>query len=318
MERPLSAIESSLALAPERRARLKRRAALASVFTAAGLLVVKVVAAALTGSLAVLSEAANSGLDVVSSSIAAVLIKLSDEPADAEHPYGHGKLESLSGLIQSAIILVTAGSILTLATRRFLSGTLPSQPDAGMVVMLLSMAVSLGISRYLEQQARRTSSPALAADAVHFRMDLLTGLAALLALAGVRLTGHTWPDALGALIIVMYIVFQVWGVARRAVMDLIDTALPQQFQAEVDSIISQFVQDHHPDTQEWHRVRTRRAGSQIMMDLHLLMQPDLPVSQAHALSDRLVAQLKARFPGAHVLIHLEPADHHHGASGRPG
>ena len=284
----------------------KITAARASIAVAVGLALLKLVAGVLTGSLAVLSSAVDSLLDILMSGINFAAISHAEQPADEKHPYGHGKFETLATLFQSIIIAVSGGWIIFEATRRLLQGSLVAQPSGGVAVMTISLAASWLISRYLKRVARQTDSSALAADALHFSMDVYTNLALLVGLVILAWTGLPWIDPVMSLLVAVYILVEAIRLLRRGLGDVLDEQLPGEIQAQLEEAI----QEHKHELFGYHNLRTRRAGSQKLIDFHLTVCKHLSVEEAHRITDHLERKIADHIPGSDVTIHIEPCRRH--------
>jgi cation diffusion facilitator family transporter len=282
----------------------KLKAARWSLATAGGLALLKLVTALATGSLAVLSSAADSLLDILVSGVNYLALRQADRPADESHPFGHGKYETLATLIQSGVIALSGGAIIFESVRRLLHGSELRRLQGGILVLLASAAVSWWIGRYLLRIARRTDSSALRADALHFSMDVWTNLALVAGLAVMSLTGAGWLDPVLSLLVAAYIIFEAFRLVRHGLRDVLDEELPDTVRQEVERLIDA----HRGELLDWHRLRTRRAGSQKMMDLHLTVCKHLTVEQAHTIADHIEKRIEEEIPGADVTIHVEPCD----------
>jgi len=287
----------------------KQRAAAVSVWSNLSLTGIKLAAAVVTLSVSILSEALHSGLDLVAAMMAFLAIRKAREPADADHQFGHGKFESMSGLAESLLILVAVVLILWASMRRLISGeTELVQAELGLAVMAVSAVVNVFVSRMLFRVARETDSIALEADAWHLRTDVWTsagvfvGLAAITVATRLGLTEAHHLDPVIAIAVGMAIARAALQITRRSWNQLVDRALPA---SEVERI-ENLLRDHYPQFVEYHALRTRQAGSHRYVDLHLVVAGDLPVEEAHALCDHLESDVRRLVPGAEVMIHVEP------------
>ncbi|ORJ63435.1 cation-efflux pump [Geothermobacter hydrogeniphilus] len=287
--------------------RLKIRAARISVSTAAGLAAIKLVAGVLTGSLAVLASAVDSLLDILMSGVNYFAIKHAEQPADESHPFGHGKFETAATLIQSTIIALTGAWICFEAVRRLTGEIELARIEGGMIVLLFSVAVSSAISRYLRRTARLTDSSALQADSLHFSMDVYTNLALLLGLILINILKAPWLDPILSMLVGAYIIFEAIKLLRHGMRDMLDEELPESVRAE----ITRLIESHPDDLIDYHNLRTRRAGSQKIMDFHLTVCRHLTIEQAHDIADALEKRIEDSLPGADVTIHMEPCGSDH-------
>ncbi|MFA5515381.1 MAG: cation diffusion facilitator family transporter [Desulfuromonadales bacterium] len=280
----------------------KIKAARLSLATAAALMLIKLVTGVATGSLAVISSAIDSLLDILMSGINLLAIRQAEQPADSDHPFGHGKYETLATLFQSLVIAASGSWIIYESAHRLTRGAEVARLGSGIGVLALSAAVSWWIGRYLRRAADRTDSSALRADALHFSMDLYTNLALMAGLAIIAFTGATWLDPALSLLVALYIIFEALRLVRHGLRDVLDEQLPEAVREEVSSLI----EAHKGELLDYHNLRTRRAGSQKIMDFHLTVCKHLSVAEAHAIADHLEKRIEQEIRGADVTIHIEP------------
>jgi cation diffusion facilitator family transporter len=281
----------------------KRGAAGLSIASNAFLIALKLAAGAITGSIAILTEAVHSLIDLVASVVAYVSVRKADEPADAEHPYGHEKVESLAATIEGMLILLGAGIIVYEATHRLVVGSQVERLGVGVAVMGFSVFANLGVSTVLSRQAKAHESPALEGDAAHLRTDALTSLGVLVGLAAVQITGNVAFDSITALVVAVAIVWAGIRIIRRSSGVLIDEALPS---AEMDRIEAAIATARTPEVAGYHKLRARRAGSRRHIDLHVQYRSGTSLELAHELAHRMRDSIEAEIPNCEVLIHVEP------------
>ena len=279
-------------------------AARLSVVSNTLLIILKVVAGAITGSIAIITEAVHSSIDLLASIVAYLSLRKADEPADAEHQYGHAKAENLAAAIEGMLILVGAGVIVFESSRRLASGSEIDHIGFGIAVIALSASVNLAISTYLYRQARAHDSPALEGDAAHLRADAATSLAVLLGLVLIEVTGFEQVDSIVALMVGAAIVYTGVRILTRSSRVLMDEALPRE---ELD-LVRKLIADYPgPELEGFHKLRGRRAGSRRHIDLHLQFTSGTSLERAHDIAHDLQAQVRARMPGAELLVHIEPS-----------
>jgi len=284
-------------------AKLKIGAARLSILTACGLAVVKLVAGVMTGSLAVLASAADSLLDILMSAVNFLAIRHAEQPADENHSYGHGKFETAATLVQSGIISLTGAGILFESVRRLVRGNVDlARIEGGMIVLLFSVAVSVAISRHLRQVGRKTESSALQADALHFSMDVYTNLTLVVGLILINQFDAPWLAPLLSGLVGCYILYEAVKLVRHGLRDMLDEELPVAVRNEVE----QLIESHHGELFDYHNLRTRRAGSQKLMDFHLTVCRNMTVEAAHEIADELEKKIETAINGADVTIHIEP------------
>jgi cation diffusion facilitator family transporter len=283
--------------------RTKSGAAGLSIASNALLIALKLAAGAITGSIAILTEAVHSLIDLVASVVAFVSVRKADEPADAEHPYGHEKVESLAATIEGMLILVGAGIIVYEATHRLVVGSSVETLGVGIAVMGFSTLANLAVSSVLSRQAKAHESQALEGDAAHLRTDALTSAGVVFGLLLVQLTGNAAFDSITALVVAVAIVWAGIRIIRRSSGVLIDEALPD---VEMDRIEAAIASARSDEVAGYHKLRARRAGSRRHIDLHVQYRSGTSLELAHELAHRMRDSIEAEIPNCEVLIHVEP------------
>ena len=283
--------------------RSKSGAAGLSIASNSVLIAIKLAAGAITGSIAILTEAVHSLIDLVASVVAFVSVRKADEPADADHPYGHEKVESLAATIEGMLILVGAGIIVYEATHRLVDGAQVETLWVGIAVMGVSVLANLFVSTILSRQAKAHDSPALEGDAAHLRTDALTSAGVLVGLALVEITGVVAFDSITALIVAAAIVAAGIRIIRRSSGVLVDEALPD---AEMDRNEAAIAPARTSEVAGYHKLRARRAGSHRYIDLHVQYRSGTSLERAHELAHQMRAEIEADISHAEVLIHVEP------------
>jgi cation diffusion facilitator family transporter len=284
---------------------LKQRTAKLSIISNSGLILLKVIAGTVTGSVAILTEAVHSSIDLVASIVAFFSVRKAGEPADESHRYGHEKIENLSAAIEGILILVGSAAIAFAAIRRLLGHGEVKTVGFGIVIVALSIVVNVVVSAVIARNARRTESPALAGDAAHLRTDALTSAGVLLALVLVKLTGAQWIDPVVALIVAGAILVTGVRLLARSSRVLVDEALPPDEVTAIRTAIEAF--GAH-GVVGYHELRTRQAGSRRYVDLHVQFRAGTSLESAHRTAHELQDVIAGRLNGADVLIHLEPED----------
>ena len=289
---------------PARRGNRAVAAARLSVLSNSLLMALKLGTGLLMGSVSVISEAIHSGMDLIAAGIALFSVRRSAEPADERHQFGHGKVENVSGTVEALLIFVAAIWIAVEAGRRIVHGSRVESIGVGMIIMGFGSLLNFLISRYLFRVAREVDSVALKADAMHLSTDVWTSVGVLAGLGLMWVSGQHVLDPLAAIVVAGLITHAAWELSREAFLPLLDTSLPKEEQI----LITEIIDRHRADFVEFHRVRSRRAGPQRHVDLHLVVHGDHTVQEAHALCDSIEKEIQARFPRADVLIHVEPTD----------
>lgn len=282
--------------------RRKRRAALLSIVSNSTLVLCKLVVGLLCHSVAVLSEAVHSASDLLASVIAYASVRMSDLPPDEDHPYGHGKIESISGLAEALLIVAAALYIIYEAAQKLLRPALASEPlYLGMAVMALSVVVNFFVCRHLRQVARETDSLALLADAEHLNVDVLTAAGVLVGLALAQCTGKAWMDPVTALVVAVFVLRGAWNLSVEALQPLLDARLPEGEEHLVRDLL-----DQDERVLGYHKLRTRKSGSQRHVDVHVQLDDHTSLLQAHQVTEELEDAFRQALPGAMVTIHIEP------------
>jgi cation diffusion facilitator family transporter len=283
----------------------KPAAAAVSIASNATLIALKLAAAAITGSVAILSEAIHSLVDLAASVIAFVSVRRADEPADVEHPYGHEKLESLAASIEGMLILVGAGLIIYESVHRLATGASVEKLGIGIAVIAFSTVTNLGVSRFLSRQAQRQSSPALAADAAHLSTDALSSIGVLLGLVLVAITGADAIDSAVAIAVAAVIVVAGLRILRQSAAALVDEAPPPEVMDQIEAAIARARADV-PEIVGYHKLRARTTGRRRYIDLHVQFRSGTTLERAHELAHELRDAIESDLGNAEVLIHVEP------------
>jgi cation diffusion facilitator family transporter len=282
----------------------KTRAAALSIVSNSILIALKLTAGVITGSIAIITEAVHSSVDLLASIVAFLSVRKAGEPADEDHPYGHDKIENLAAAIEGMLILVGAGIIVFESVRRLADPPEVESLGIGIGVIAFSMVANVAVSTYLYRQADATDSPALAGDAAHLRTDALTSAGVLVGLVLVEATGIDFLDPVTALVVAVAIVGAGLRILTRSSRVLVDEVLPPDELAAIRGVL----EGHgNEEIAGYHKLRARRAGSRRYVDLHVQFREGTTLARAHELSHELQAQIGARLRGADVLIHLEPA-----------
>ncbi len=290
--------------------RTKTGAAMLSVASNSILIALKIIAGAITGSIAIITEAVHSSIDLLASVVAFVSVRKADEPADREHPYGHEKLENLAAAIEGMLILLGAGIIIYEATRRLVSEVEVESLGIGIAVIAFSAVANVGVSTFLSRRARALGSPALEGDAAHLRADALTSLGVLAGLVLVELTDEPAFDAIAALLVAAAIVVAGLRIVTRSGRVLVDESPPAN---ELDLIETAIAAERSGATEiaGYHKLRARRAGARRYIDLHLQFRSGTTLERAHSLAHRVRSRIESELPHSEVLIHVEPEQSFH-------
>lgn len=283
--------------------RQNRRAAGLSLALNGLLTALKFVVALLTGSVSLLSEAFHSGTDVLGSLMALLAIRAAANPPDEEHPYGHGKIESLAAFGESLALLGVVGVILAQSIGNLLKGSHPERLDLGMLAAGVSAVGSLGVGNYLLAVARKTDSIALRSNGRHLLLDCFANLSVLSAFALQKYLGFDHADSLLGILIGAWLGIGAWRTVREAFEQLIDHRVADE---EIQKI-REILQDT-PGLISYHRLRTRHSGNVHYIDLHAVVPREWSVVQAHELADRLEKRIAAALAPAQAVVHIDPYD----------
>lgn len=287
---------------PLDRAGLLKLASGASVVTAGFLIVAKLAAYAVTGSVSLLASLVDSVMDSFASMINLFAIRYSLQPPDAQHRFGHGKAEPLAGLAQAAFIAGSAIFLVFHAIDRLRFRYELEQVGIGVAVMAVAIVLTLillAIQRYV---IRRTGSTAIRADSLHYLTDLLTNLSVLLALY-LSTLGWTWADPVFAIGVAVYIFYSAFQIGHEAFQQLMDRQLPDEILEQIRAVAKR-----HPEVTGTHELRTRQAGHTRFVQLHLELDEGMSLKRAHAIADQVEAEIMSFLPDAEVIIHQDPVD----------
>lgn len=283
-------------------ARLMRRATYASLTVAAILILAKTIAWSITGSVSVLSSLLDSLLDAVASAVNLFAVHHALTPADREHRFGHGKAEPLAGLAQAAFITGSALLLLMQAVQRLRAPPPVTHGEVGIAVMVLSIVLTLGLVTYQRHVVRSTGSVAISADRLHYAGDLLMNGSVIAALILSSYFGLLLADPIFGIGVALYILVSAIKIGRSSLDLLMDRELPDDQRARIREIVLR-----HPAVKSMHDLRTRSAGLDMFIQLHIEMDPDMSLRRAHEISDAVEGDIRSAFPNAEVIIHQDPA-----------
>jgi len=279
----------------------KIKVARLSVFSNTTLIIMKIIAGLLSGSVSILSEAIHSLMDLLASVVAFFSVKISGTPADENHPYGHGKFENISGVVEALLIFIAAFWIIYEAVQRIVNPNEVEQIGLGFAVMLVSAIINIFVSRKLYRVARETDSVALEADALHLKTDVYTSFGVATGLALMWISGIKLIDPIIAIFVALLILRESFELFSRAYAPLLDRALPLSEVEQISAIIRQ----NCKKDMTFHNLRSRKAGDFRYIDFHLNLDPNLTVGEAHAICDRIEEEIKNKFEKTEITIHVE-------------
>ena len=279
-----------------------RRAAKASVSISLFLVTIKTYAYFASHSVAMLASMADSALDLFTAGLNLFAIHEALAPADKEHRFGHGKAEPLAGLAQGAFITASAMFLVLQAVQRLLNPQPIAHGLEALLVMLISIAMAIGLILYERSVIKRTGSLAVSADQTHYLGDLVTNIGVVIAILLATVLGWQSADPIIALLVAAVLVGSAWLVFRKCLDQLMDHELPDADRAKIIAIVRS-----HPQVKNLHDLKTRAAGLYTFIQCHIELDPDMPLAEAHAVSDEVEHELCAAFEKAEVIIHQDPA-----------
>lgn len=282
--------------------RLMRLATYASVATASTLIVAKLAAWAVTGSVAILSTLIDSALDAAASLVNLWAVRHALTPADHDHRFGHGKAEPLAGLGQAAFILGSGVLLMVEAVKRLFQPEAVEQGLVGIAVMAFSIVMTLALVGFQKHVLSRARSVAIAADQLHYSGDVLINGSVIVSLSAGMLLGWTFLDPIFAIAIALFLLWNAWGIATGSMDMLMDRELAEEDRARIVAIARS-----HPEVIDLHDLRTRLSGQVGFIQMHLELDPQLPLVRAHAIADQVERAIEQAFPNFEVIIHQDPA-----------
>lgn len=291
--------------------RRKERVALLSVISNTSLAGMKLAVGLMIGSVSIISEAMHSGSDLLAAIIAFFSVKTSIKPADLGHPFGHGKIENISGTIEAVLIVFAAAWIIFEAIRELMHPEPIETVSWGVGVMLVSTVVNIVVSKMLFKVGKETDSVALQADAWHLRTDVYTSVGVMVSLAVIWI-GHAlfpglnfdWLDPAAAIGVALVIVRAAYKLTVESARDLIDVRLPE----EEEAWIRELIKEHQHAIHGFHEFRTRKGGHFRYVEFHIKVDPQMSVDASHRITEEISASIEKRFPDTSVTIHTEPCN----------
>jgi len=282
----------------------KVKVAMLSIISNTSLILAKVVAGILSGSVSIISEAIHSSMDLLASIIAFISVKISGKPADKEHPYGHGKVENFSGLIEGLLIFIAAYLIIQEAIKKILNPTKIEETWIAVGVMFFSAIVNTIVAGRIYKVAKEEDSIALEADALHLKTDVYTSLGVGLGLSLIAITGINLLDPIVAIAVACLIIKESWALCREAFSPLLDASLPAEDEERITVVMGRY----NNEILDYHMLRTRKAGNIKYIDFHMTVPEELTVKQSHDLSERIEMDLENVLRNTNVNIHIEPGE----------
>jgi cation diffusion facilitator family transporter len=267
------------------------------------LILMKIVAGILSGSVSIISEAIHSGMDLAASLVAFFSVRQSSKPADKEHPFGHGKIENISGIIEGLLIFAAAAMIIMKAYNKIFEASAEiAETEVAMAVMGASALVNFLVSRKLYKVAKEEDSMALEADALHLKTDVYTSLGVGVGILVIKLTGLAILDSIVAILVALLIIKEAGELCKNAVDFLLDIRLSDSEEAEIIKII----EEHSDRFIEYHKLKTRKSGNVKHIDFHIVVDPELSVKVTHDIIGGIKKDMHERIGNTRVNIHVDP------------
>ncbi|KZL93479.1 cation diffusion facilitator family transporter [Clostridium magnum] len=276
-----------------------------SVLSNTILIIIKLIVGIFTGSVSIISEAIHSTMDLVAAIIAFFSVRISDKPADAHHPYGHGKIENISGVIEALLIFSASVWIIVEALKKIINPEHIESLGIGFIVMFVSAGINFIVSKKLYKVAKEEDSIALEADALHLKADVYTSLGVGFGLLLIWITKLNFLDPIVAILVAIFILKEAYYLLKTAFNPLLDVSLSE----EEISIITNAISKHSSVYCDFHDLKTRKSGSTKYIDLHLVFPEDMSIKSAHDICDIIEDELESLLKNTDVMIHLESCTH---------
>lgn len=276
--------------------------ALLSIISNTILIIFKVIAGILSGSVSIISEAIHSAMDLVASLVAFFSVKQSGKPADKEHPYGHGKIENISAIIEGLLIFVAAGLIINEAYKKLYEPGEIEQAFVAIAVMFAAASINYIVSRKLYKVAKEEDSMALEADALHLKTDVYTSIGVGAGIILIKLTGFAVMDSIVAIIVACLIIKEAFELTRNATDYLLDSKVSDEQEKEIIEI----VELHKDEFIDYHKLKTRKSGNKLHIDFHITVEPNLTVKETHEIIGGIKKDMNDKFKNTRVNIHVDP------------
>lgn len=281
----------------------KVKVAFLSIMSNSLLIVLKLVAGILSGSVSIISEAIHSSVDLIASIVAFFSVRMSSKPADDLHPYGHGKIENISGIIEGVLILLASIMIIFEAVRKIFHPEGITNDSLAIIVMFISALVNFFVSKVLYKVGKEEDSMALQADALHLKTDVLTSLGVGIGIILIKITGINILDSVVAIIVALMIIRE----AIELIKDGFDELLDRRLNDEEETAIKEVIDNHHNLFLDYHKLKTRKTGSMKHVDFHITLNENLSVKEAHDIMGNLKKAMNERFKNIRVTIHIDPS-----------
>lgn len=280
----------------------KVKIALLSIISNTILIIFKLIAGTLSGSVSIISEAIHSGMDLVASLVAFLSVRESSKPADRKHPYGHGKIENISGMVEGLLIFIAAGMIIIEAIKKIFEPVAIEQATIAIAVMIVSALINFAVSRKLYKVSQEEESMALEADALHLKTDVYTSLGVGIGIFLIKVTGLLILDSVVAMLVALLIIKEAWELSKNAFDYLLDAKLSDEEEAEIEKVI----REHREQFVDYHKLKTRKSGNMKHIDFHITVDPKLTVEETHNIVGNLKKDMNEKFKNTKINIHIDP------------
>ena len=278
------------------------RYALLSIISNTALIGMKITAGIMSGSVSIISEAIHSAMDLGASLVAFFSLREASKPPDKEHPYGHGKVENISGVVEGSLIFVAAGMIINEAFKKLFEPVEIEEAFVAIAVMFAAAFINFLVSRTLYKVAKEEDSMALEADALHLKTDVYTSLGVGVGIVMIKLTGIMILDPIVAILVALLIIKEAWELTSSGLNFLMDARLSEQEEEDIMGII----ESHRDKFIDYHKLKTRKSGNKKHIDFHLTMNPDLTVKETHEVIGIMKKEMGEKFKNCRVSIHIDP------------
>jgi len=284
----------------------KTKVALLSICSNTVLIILKIMAGLLSGSVSIISEAIHSSMDLVASLVAFTAVRKSSKPADRDHPYGHGKIENISGIVEGVLIFVAAGLIVFEAVKKMFEPMEIEQAWVAIAVMTVAALVNFFVSKIIYKVAKEEDSMALEADALHLKTDVYTSLGVGIGILLIKLTGFMMLDSIVAILVALLIVKEAWSLCYNALEYLMDIRLSDEEEQEIKGVIEKVKEENSHQLIDYHKLKTRKSGNVRHIDFHITVESNLTVKEAHDIVGCLKKELCDALKNTRVSVHIDP------------
>lgn len=280
----------------------KSKVAILSIVSNTILIVLKIIAGILSGSVSIISEAIHSGMDLLASLVAFFSVRASSKPADEDHPYGHGKIENISGIIEGILILIASAMIIFESIRKIINPVSIENELIGSIVMFISGFVNFLVSQKLYKVAKEEDSMALEADALHLKTDVYTSIGVGVAILLIKITKIHVFDSIIAIAVAILIIKEAYELIKNGFDEIIDRRLSDEEENE----IRQVIEKHKEEFENYHKLKTRKSGNTKHADFHITVKSDMTVKEAHDIIGNIKKDMNDKFKSIRITIHVDP------------